>query len=237
MAALARLRPLLIVGLLVASPALRLPGLAQASSSSARLPTDLKRAAEAKGAFVGEVRVDLSTAPPSLEALIAQAAVILVGRATSNASFLTIDGSRVLTGFTVEASQVIKGPEMPTATFGVLFPGGKVRFESGATAQINVPGFPKPPNQELYVWFLKSSFDRTNVPSAVTLPVERFETVSGPLGLYRLDVRQVSPDGGTQSELARDLRRRKLSPAQFIEVVTQLAGRIMTGKSDRRRTQ
>lgn len=208
------------LGLLSASLSALVQGKPASKGQAHLAPGGIAAAVAENKYYRGHEDYDLTNAPASLEHLAAFADAVIVGRALENHAFLSMNGRRIYTGYSVNVDQVLKGAReaLPTS-IAVLVLGGKVSFPNGATAQIEYLDFEKPQTGVRSVYFLRVFSDMGGIPatSGTRLPEDRFELASGPLGLYRLDGPSVRPAGGRESFLASEIRRKRPSATAFLQ--------------------
>jgi hypothetical protein len=114
-----------------------------------------------------------------LDSITKKSAAVVVGTAISNVSRLSPDGQQITTDYQVQVQEVLKGKVEEGGNIEVSLPGGRVVFEDGTSAQVNITGFRKMENGKTYVLFLSergpehSSFAVTGGPQGI------FEVVDG----------------------------------------------------------
>jgi hypothetical protein len=118
-----------------------------------------------------------------LETITKKSAAVVIGTAVSNVSRLSPDGLQITTDYQVQVQEVLKGKGVDAGNIEVSLPGGRVVFEDGTAAQVNVPGFRRMENGKTYVLFLSergpeyTSFAVTGGPQGI------FEVVEGGLSV------------------------------------------------------
>jgi hypothetical protein len=108
--------------------------------------------ARLKGEFVANVPAN-SLVKFDLDTITKKSAAVVVGTAVSNVCRLSPDGKQITTDYQVQVQEVLKG-KAADGTIEVSLPGGRVVFEDGTSAQVNVPGFRRMENGKTYVLFL-----------------------------------------------------------------------------------
>jgi hypothetical protein len=136
-----------------------------------------------------------------LETITRKSAAVVIGTAVSNLSRLSPDGLQITTDYQVQVHEVLKGKAVDANNIEVSLPGGRVVFEGGTVAQVNVPGFRRMENGKTYVLYLSergpehASFADTGGPQGI------FEVVEGGLS--------VKPHGNALDPLARKYKLEK----------------------------
>jgi hypothetical protein len=149
-----------------------------------------------------------------LESITKKSAAVVIGTAVSNLSRLSPDGQQITTDYQFEVLEVLKGKGVETGNIEVSLPGGRVVFEDGTAAQVNVPGFRKMENGKTYVLYLSergpehSSFAVTGGPQGI------FEVVDGGLS--------VKPHGTALDPLAQKYKVEKAAKS-FIKEARKAA--------------
>ncbi len=149
-----------------------------------------------------------------LDTITKKSAAVVIGTAVSNLSRLSADGEQITTDYQFEVHEVLKGKGVETGNIEVSLPGGRVVFEDGTAAQVNVPGFRKMENGKTYVLYLSergpehSSFAVTGGPQGI------FEVVDGGLS--------VKPHGTSLDPLAQKYKVEKAAKS-FIKEARKAA--------------
>lgn len=149
-----------------------------------------------------------------LDTITKKSAAVVIGTAVSNVSRLSADGEQITTDYQVQVLEVLKGKGVDTGNIEVSLPGGRVVFEDGTSAQVNVPGFRKMENGKTYVLYLSergpehSSFAVTGGPQGI------FEVVDGGAS--------VKPHGTSIDPLAQKYKEEKAAKS-FIKEARKAA--------------
>ena len=149
-----------------------------------------------------------------LDSITKKSAAVVIGTAISNLSRLSPDGKQITTDYQFQVSEVLKGKGVETGNIEVSLPGGRVVFEDGTAAQVNVPGFRKMENGKTYVLYLSergpehSSFAVTGGSQGI------FEVVDGGLS--------VKPHGNALDPLAQKYKDEKAAKS-FIKQARKAA--------------
>lgn len=181
----------------------------------------LRAAASITGSYVGEIEHDELGSPSSLRALASSSQIIVVGRVESNVCRLSQDGFSIYTEYEVAVERPLKGPVVDRIT--LIVPGGRVLFENGNWAQLNISNLARPEDRRRYVFFLREAKPtRGEVRSHAA--AETYVPAFGGLGIYPLTTRQgfIFPLGNINSPLSRSIVQQRLAPDAFVEYVMQL---------------
>lgn len=114
----------------------------------------------AGGHFVLRYRPKV-TIYPNIEELAKRTDIIIVGRTLGHRSKLTADGNFINREVLVRVHEVIKG-DPGGRSLVITIPGGEHRFDDGSYAIVEPIGQPRPENQNISVYFLKSPDTREN---------------------------------------------------------------------------
>ena len=181
----------------------------------------LHEAAKITGTFIGHTRLKPTNTPASIEELVGGAQAVVVGVATSNAGHITPNGRNIYSEFRFTVSDVLKG-YVGATTVEVLIPGGRVEFDDGRWAQVNVPGFTRPLANRRYLLLLKRAPGNV-IKDQNRLQRTAFVPIAGGLGVFELG-QQVKPSGGLDVELGRTLARGRHSEESFLRLIRQRIG-------------
>jgi len=113
----------------------------------------LKAAAKVSGGQYVAVTEWLSEVAHSMESLVEQADVVLVGEVVENRSHLSASGEYITTDYRMKVQRVFKGDVPPQTHVVFQVMGGKVMFEDGLSAVIETRGFVRPSNGARVVIF------------------------------------------------------------------------------------
>lgn len=142
--------------------------------------------------YVGFEMIEVELIAANLEAVAAQADVVIRGTIGVNRTRLAMDGrgkETVVLDYGVQVDQVLKGPPSLVSD-GIVWtvPGGVYQFQDGSMVEILTPSFRKPQPGEEYVLFLQ----RDSV-------FGHYRLAFGTQALFRLH-----SDGSVEAGAARD---------------------------------
>ena len=147
-----------------------------AGSSGQQAARSLRdKAKRGGGKFVGSVDYDRATMKDSLERLVASSESIVIAKVESNVSKLSGEGDAAITSYQVRVEDVLKGKFQRGYTVAVSFPGGKVGFGDGSTAETQALWFKRMLNNKRYILFLEKSNG-----------ADGYLTTGGPQGVFEI---------------------------------------------------
>lgn len=161
----------------------------------------------------------------SLDDLVRQSELIVIGKTTTNSPSLTADLRSVRSVYVVEVDTALKSQGQARGSVRVVIPGGRVAFSNGSWAQEDTPGFVPPSQWQDYLWFLRrASQQERELVDANGRKKEMgtlYVPVSGPMGLIAINHPSgiARPSGGYDNALARQLVSQKVSGATVIRDV------------------
>ena len=187
----------------------------------ARASGGLETAARVTGKYVTSETVYRGN-PVSLYQLWSFSHVVAIAEAIANRGFLTANGDSIVTAFEFRVESVLKGAGIDDS-FAVVIPGGRVGFEGGHWAQVNVPNYSRPQRGKQYVLFLRHT-DRSAVRGEIRTRA-LFEPSFGALGLYDITEPDgiVTPLGASDTSFANELVRSKMKVQHFLSQVQSFA--------------
>ena len=104
----------------------------------------LKAAAAASGGQYAATTEWISEVAHTLDSLVEQSDVVLVGELVENLAHLSASGEYITTDFRMTVERSLKGRVLPKSTVVFQVMGGKVVFEDGSSAVIETRGFVRP---------------------------------------------------------------------------------------------
>lgn len=174
-----------------------------------------KAAAAVTGEFVRTTGTT-TAGPVSIQQLAAFSQVVFLGTPADNWSFIGTDGN-IYTAIQFQLQEVLKGAI--AGTVPVVVPGGRVGFDDGSWAQLNVLGLRRPTEGSRYLVFARRALPQ--LTEGARQGEQLYEPAFDGLGLYeQISGSQiVRPSGGTDSAFARQLRRERTTGDQFLAAV------------------
>ncbi|OFW06589.1 MAG: hypothetical protein A3H96_13060 [Acidobacteria bacterium RIFCSPLOWO2_02_FULL_67_36] len=199
-------------------------GLTKMRQELAHREHGLRGAASVTGSYVGRIQNDELGSPSSLRSLTASADVVVLARIDSNLCQLTKDGFSIITQYETVVERVFKGSIAAGDRFFLTLPGGRVTFEEGTWAQLNVPDLARPEDGGRYLLFLRDALPIYGAE----LPVSKrhgYVPAFGGLGIYSLNPRGafVYPAGNVKSLLGRKVAGERMSVEAFLRQIEVLA--------------
>jgi hypothetical protein len=149
-----------------------------------------------------------------VETLFRDSATVIVGVVNDSFSQLsTPKQNSIATNYQVSVSSVLKGSIQNGSSVSVLFPGGRLEFDNGTTAEVIRPKYWRVPEvNSSYVFFLKEVKEREGF----------FELVGGPQGLFKLSSKgHIVPQGRADDLLMQKYYKR--SVISFLEEISSLS--------------
>lgn len=201
---------------------------AQETVSGARARAFAAGGLQAGAAVTGSITktvADNRGTPVSLYQLVSFAKVIVVATPIRNRGFLSPDGATVQTFFSMEVTESLKG-DTQLEQLELVIPGGRVSFDDGTWAQVNVEDFNRPLGDRRYLLFLREAVPtHTSEKGRRATPVPIFEPAFGALGIYDIsDPRALAkPAGREGSSFGRWLRREGMTGATLLETAGMMA--------------
>lgn len=194
-----------------------------ARQAAAHRKAGLRGAASVTGSYIGQVHAAELGSPTSLRALTASAEAIVLATIDSNRCHLTSDGYSILTRYEATVERAFKGAVKKGMELSLIVPGGRVAFDDGSWAQLNVPGLRRPEDGKRYVMFLRNAHSVHAAEPAV-IDKNSYVPAFGPLGLYRIDAdtARVFPAGNVRSALARVIVAQRLTGPAFMEQIDEI---------------
>jgi hypothetical protein len=198
-------------------------GAAQATGETSKPSyTDLERAAKQadglhKAAMLNNgIYIQHMTAMPwnqsaSLDSLTQNSDAIAVGTVQSAGSELINNGKGIVTHYTLQVQQVLKGATQPGGSVDVVLVGGKITFGDGTVAVVEAAKEPVLLQGHSYVVFGKSVSEGKS-----------FRPLGGAQGVFEIDqsARWVHPHATDAADPLRSYS--KLTPDKFIDQVQTL---------------
>lgn len=189
----------------------------------------LRAAAAVNGSYRTAVRYPTDGGPASLEELVTLSDRIVVARTSANVCRPTRDGRMIVTLYDLTVEETLKGKPNAVALAMILL-GGQVRFDNGATARIDTPGFSRPTQPLRRIFFLRAAPPELTGGNEWYLEgKEALVPVAGPLGVYDLSQSRglfVHPAGNYTNPLAVTVRLAKLAPDRFITEVRRVLASV-----------
>lgn len=144
----------------------------------------------------------------SLDDLTQNSDMIVVGAVQSARSELINNGRGIVTHYTLQTQQALKGAVQPGASLDVVLLGGKITFPDGSVAIVEATKEPALLQGHSYVVFGKSVDEGKS-----------FRPLGGAQGVFEIDqsARWVHPHATTSADPLRSSS--KLTPDKFIEQV------------------
>jgi hypothetical protein len=192
----------------------------QRAVSEALRSGGIRAAAAITGHYVGTVSAEPENNVDSLTQLVQWHDVIVVGRITSSAGWLTADGETVVTDYRVAVERVLKGHPADFITVSIL--GGRVSFEDGSSATLTST-MPAPRDGERYLLFLRPSWYPASDAQRLAAAGPIYAPQHLALSVYHLDSRnrvisRARPDHPLQQALGG------IPEAEVIDAIVTLTG-------------
>jgi hypothetical protein len=192
---------------------------------AAFIRSGIKAAAEEVGHAVVVLPVHRRRDPVSLEAVVASAALVILGTPTGNVCLATDDDRMINLQYQVQVDAVLKGnQELEGTSVTVRMPGGRVEYGDGTSTTVETPGFRRPHVGEQLLWCLTpaSSVAETEADGRL---IEDYVLPEGPLSLFVLHGRNglVHTSGGFESPFARRILSESWTASKFLAVVRTAA--------------
>jgi len=152
----------------------------QKQVAGARGGESLREAAKRNGSAIASAHPNNLRLYEDVASLAGDSSAVVVGSVKSgSSSLLQPAGRMVVTDYTVGVGEVLKGGLQPGSDVTVRTPGGRVVFEDGTTAEVQMPDYWKTPQQgKTYLLFLQKRGP------------QNFVLLGGPQGMF-----EVTPEG------------------------------------------
>lgn len=114
----------------------------------------------AAAAVTGTYRLTMSANnlnADSIDFLIQHSPLIVVGQVLTNRTWLNARGDLITTDYQIAVEQALKGHARPADRITVSMPGGKIAFEDGSSAEVQITDMMLPLDGERYVLFLRET--------------------------------------------------------------------------------
>ncbi|MDQ3068909.1 MAG: hypothetical protein M3R55_04175 [Acidobacteriota bacterium] len=184
----------------------------------------VEAAASITGHYTGPARAFWTAGDPfSIKEVSDFSHTAVVGRSFTNESQLTADGRSIVMLYHVEIESSVKGAHKRGDRIVVNIPGGKIRFASGAVAEMQLADMIRPQPQTRYVWFLRRAPANLTQGGDDSSKGASYVPTFGPLGIYALEggtsFKRVIPLGAYRSRLAMHLIKNPRTVAEFLTEV------------------
>jgi hypothetical protein len=157
------------IGVVVVSAGRQNPGQADPRAVQAALREGgLRAAAKASGGHYEATTGWISEIAHTLDSLVGQSDVVLIGDLLENRGHLSASGEYITTDYRMRVHRRLKGDALPGSdvVFGVM--GGKVVFEDGSSALLGTTGFIRPnTGARVVIFATRFSMDDPLMPPAL----------------------------------------------------------------------
>ena len=133
------------IGAVAVSSGARHPGQSsRAAVQAAFREGGLRSAAAASGGHYATTTDWIPEVAHTVESLVGQADVVLIGELVENQAHLSVSGEYITTDYRMRVQRSLKGWVLPQSEVVFQVMGGKVVFEDGSSAVIETRGFVRP---------------------------------------------------------------------------------------------
>jgi hypothetical protein len=154
-----------------------------------------------------------SNAPRQYEemaTLVHDSAAIITGTVANKAAqMLSPAEDFIVTDYQITVKDRIKGQVRPGETITLRLPGGRIQFDDGTSAEVNIRNFSRSPEVgKIYTFFLRKKSDAN------------FSLVGGQQGLFEISKARIEPQAQTEDKLAKTYQNMSLE--SFLKEIRQV---------------
>jgi hypothetical protein len=130
---------------------------------------------------------------PSLEFLVKNSRLIVIGQTRHNRGWLNKAGTTITTDYEIAVERTLKGNVMPGDLITMSVLGGRVRFPEGTWAQIDTPGMVPLFNNQAFILFLEDSDFGPSAEEKAAAHGKIYMPAFGSRGMFLIDGGVINP--------------------------------------------